>query len=78
MRGNEWEGGLTLSDRAYPVPSDEEGRQLALERYEVLDSPPERFYDDVAMLAAAICGTPIAMVSLIALVVCHHDMTPGA
>jgi len=58
-------GGSSLPDRAYPVPSDEEGRQRALERYEVLDSPPERFYDDVTMLAAAICGTPIAMVSLI-------------
>ena len=54
-----------MSVPAYPVPADEAGRQRALERYGILDSAPERFYDDAAALAAAICGTPIAMVSLI-------------
>lgn len=54
-----------MTTRAYPLPADEPDRQASLERYDVLDSPPERFYDDAATLAAAICGTPIAMVSLI-------------
>ncbi len=54
-----------MHERDYPMPPNEAARQKALERYHVLDSPPERFYDDAAMLAAAICGTPIAMVSLI-------------
>ena len=54
-----------MLEREYPLPSDEVARQSALERYQILDSPPERFYDDAATLAAAICGTPIAMVSLI-------------
>ena len=47
------------------MPPNEPARQAALERYQVLDTTPERFYDDAATLAAAICGTPIAMVSLI-------------
>lgn len=54
-----------MHERAYPMPLNEAERQTALERYNVLDSPPERFYDDAATLAAAVCGTPIAMVSLI-------------
>lgn len=54
-----------MHERDYPLPPNEPARQAALERYQVLDTPPERFYDDAATLAAAICGTPIAMVSLI-------------
>ncbi|NTV39127.1 MAG: GAF domain-containing protein, partial [Demequinaceae bacterium] len=54
-----------MNERTYPLPPDEAERQRSLERYHVLDSPPERFYDDAATLAATICGTPIAMVSLI-------------
>jgi len=54
-----------LHERDYPLPPNEPARQAALERYQVLDTPPERFYDDAATLAANICGTPIAMVSLI-------------
>lgn len=65
VRGPLIEGVQHLLARDYPIPSNEAARQVALERYQVLDSPPERFYDDAATLAAAICGTPIAMVSLI-------------
>lgn len=54
-----------MQERDYPMPPNEAARQSALVRYQVLDTPPERFYDDAATLAAAICGTPIAMVSLI-------------
>lgn len=40
-------------------------RQHALDRYHVLDSLPATVYDDLVTLAAALCGTPIAVVSLI-------------
>ncbi|WP_296280348.1 GAF domain-containing protein [Pseudoxanthomonas sp.] len=40
-------------------------RQHALDRYHVLDTLPATVYDDLVTLAAALCGTPIAVVSLI-------------
>jgi len=49
-----------------PPPSDSEQERLAtLRRYNVLDSPAEKDFDDVVALAAQICGTPIALVSLV-------------
>ncbi len=48
-----------------PTPADEELRLAALEKYHVLDTPPEIAYDDIAFLASQICGTPIAAISLI-------------
>ena len=44
---------------------DEERRLAALKQYEVLDTQPEQALDDLTSLAAAICGAPIAMISLI-------------
>lgn len=44
---------------------DEHERLHALRRYRVLDTPPERALDDLAGLAAQICGTPIALISLV-------------
>lgn len=48
-----------------PVPPDEGVRIQTLYRYDVLDSAPEPAYDDLARLAATICGTPIAAVSFV-------------
>lgn len=48
-----------------PLPSDEQARLDELYRYEILDTPPEVAFDDLTRQAAQICGTPIALVSLI-------------
>jgi two-component sensor histidine kinase len=40
-------------------------RLQALDRYDVLDTPKERDFDDIAELASEICGVPIAVVNLI-------------
>ena len=47
------------------IPSDESERLRALRSYAVLDTPPEQCIDDITLLAAQICDTPIALVSLV-------------
>ncbi len=43
-----------------------DARRLAsLQRYRILDTLPERAYDDIVMLASTLCGTPISTVTLI-------------
>ncbi|HEX5805717.1 MAG TPA: diguanylate cyclase [Macromonas sp.] len=44
---------------------DDWHRLEALRRYDVLDTPPERAFDDLAMLAGLVCEAPVAMVSLV-------------
>ena len=51
--------------KAAPIPDDEPLRQAALERYEVLDTLPERSYDDITALMAQVCDVPISLVGLI-------------
>lgn len=48
-----------------PVTPDEDQRLAKLEAYNVLDTLPEAVYDDIVSLASEICGTPIALVSLV-------------
>lgn len=45
--------------------ADEPARLAALGNYAILDTPPEAGYDDIAELAAQICGCPAALVSFI-------------
>jgi len=44
---------------------DEAGRLAALRRYRILDTEPEQAFDDLALLASQICGTPMALISLV-------------
>jgi diguanylate cyclase (GGDEF)-like protein/PAS domain S-box-containing protein len=44
---------------------NEAARLDALRQYDVLDTLPEVEFDDLTLLAAHICGTPIALISLV-------------
>jgi hypothetical protein len=44
---------------------NEKARVQALHRYKILDTDPEKAFDDLTILAAHICETPVALISLI-------------
>ena len=48
-----------------PKPPDEDERLANLREYAILDSLPETAYDDLVTLAAEICQTPVAQISLV-------------
>lgn len=52
-------------DTITPLPSDEAGRLEALHGYDILDTPPEESFDQLARLAATICETPVALIWLV-------------
>jgi hypothetical protein len=56
-----------------PVSHHERARLAALHRYPILDTLPERDFDALAALAAQICGTPMALISLIDASVVHSQ-----
>jgi PAS domain S-box-containing protein len=47
------------------LPADEEERLEALRELEILDTDPESEFDDLALIASQICGTPLSAISLI-------------
>ncbi|MEA2465705.1 MAG: hypothetical protein QOJ98_3452 [Acidobacteriota bacterium] len=50
---------------ASSAAGNEHARLAALERYGILDTSPEDGFDELVHLAAAVCGTPIALISLV-------------
>ncbi|MBH0200670.1 MAG: PAS domain S-box protein, partial [Nitrospira sp.] len=48
-----------------PLPENEPSRLAELQQYKILDTPAEEGFDNLTQLAAQICGTPIALISLV-------------
>ncbi len=48
-----------------PLPEDEDVRLSALYAHRLLDTAPDEAYDDITRLAALICRTPMAVLSLV-------------
>ncbi|NJN17772.1 MAG: PAS domain S-box protein [Oscillochloris sp.] len=46
-------------------PANEARRLAALQRYRILDTLPEPFFDDIVRLIASICATPVGLISFI-------------
>jgi len=46
-------------------PNNETERLLALNSYNIIDTPPERDYDNLTELAATICDAPIALITIL-------------
>ncbi len=49
----------------YPLPADDGRRVGRLREYRILDTEPEKRFDDLTFLASYICEAPVAMISLI-------------
>ncbi len=47
------------------MANDETARVAALRRYRILDTEPEQQFDDLTALASQVCGTPIALITLV-------------
>jgi PAS domain S-box-containing protein len=48
-----------------PTPTNESERLQELLKYDILDTPAERAFDDLTALASQICSTPISLISLL-------------
>ncbi len=50
---------------SFPATANEPRRLAALRALDILDSPPETAYDEIAELAAQICGCPIGYIAFV-------------
>jgi serine/threonine protein kinase len=48
-----------------PLSTDETARMLAVERYDILDTPPDGAFDRITAMAARLFDAPIAIVSIV-------------
>ena len=48
-----------------PIPADEESRLALLKACRIMHTPSEEAFDDVVRLAAELCGTEIALITLV-------------
>ncbi|MCJ2087944.1 PAS domain S-box protein [Methylobacterium sp. E-005] len=48
-----------------PARIEEDARIAALAAFDILDTPPERGFDDIVNLARRLCAAPVALVSLV-------------
>jgi signal transduction histidine kinase len=60
-----WSGGSRNKLMKVLLPQYEMARLQALRQYRILDTVCEAAFDDLTRLAAQVCGTPIALISLI-------------
>ncbi|MGK7928899.1 MAG: ATP-binding protein [Spirulina sp.] len=65
LRGLQPSPALTPAPVPAPLPENETERLQALRDYNILDTLPEQDFDDLTTIAAQICGTPIALISLV-------------
>ena len=56
---------MTARNAPPAASANEAGRLEALRRYRILDTDPERSFDDLTLLASYICGTPMALITLV-------------
>ena len=56
---------MKLSTSTSFLAADELERLSALHSYEILDTEPDPVFNDLALLAAFVCGTPMSLVSLL-------------
>jgi anti-sigma regulatory factor (Ser/Thr protein kinase) len=47
------------------MEANEKARVQALRQYKILDTDPEKAFDDLTILASSICNTPVALISVI-------------
>ncbi|AWA30606.1 hypothetical protein HYN48_11180 [Flavobacterium magnum] len=55
----------TVDELENKLSDYEKNRLLALQSYHIADTLNEKEYDDIAKLAAAICGTPVSLVTFV-------------
>lgn len=47
------------------MPCNEQQRLEALQGYHIVDTLPEKDYDEITKIASLICGTPISLITFI-------------